>query len=140
MSNEKRRFNNQPSKDGMKKSTSRERRRLSPESQNSCEFKLSSRQNSHAEMPWSAKFGHPVTEHRTIYKTGKPTPKQFTHTQPHKIMTVHQKERNEISTLETIKARNNPLIDDRNNTISSAAPFQLDSPTKLENVMEIEEL
>ena len=55
-------------------------------------------------------------------------------------MTAHQKERNEVSTLETIKARNNPLIDDRNNTISSAAPFQLDSPTKLENVMEIEEL
>ena len=90
LSNEKRRHDNQTSKERTKKSVSRERRRMSPESQNSCEFKLSSREASHTEMPWSAKFGHPVTEQRNIYKTGKPSRKEFTYTQPgRQNITVH---------------------------------------------------
>ena len=90
LSNEKRRHDNPTSKDRAKKSVSRERRRMSPESQNSCEFKLSSRENSHAEMPWSAKFGHPVTEQRNVYKTGKPARKEFPYTHPgRQNITVH---------------------------------------------------
>ena len=121
---------------------------LSPESNNSCEFTVSSRDHSHLEQPWSAKIvTQPLSEQRKLdyFKSGKTTRGniEFTGTQPgRQNIVVHQQRSGcgDSSSLETLKAHNACRIDDRNATFSSAAPFQIDSPTKLENVMEMDEL
>ena len=56
------------------------------------------------------------------------------------VKTRHADSANNSSSLETLQAHVATRIDDRNNTFSESGPFQIDSPTKLENVMEMDEL
>ena len=69
-------------------------------------------------------------------KTGKVT----TGRQNIVVQAKHVDSAHNSSSLETLQARVGDKIDDRNNTFSDAAPFQIDSPDKLENVMEMDEL
>ena len=92
-------------------------------------------------MPWSAK-NHTsqqiFSDQKKLeqMKTGKVTSGR----QNIVVQARHMESAHNSSSLETLQAQVANRIDDRNHTFSDAAPFQIDSPNKLENVMEMDEL